>query len=162
NPSDEQHVVDRDPNTRWDSGGHQTPGQWFMVDMGEEKTIDTVTFDSLAHKDNYPRGYEIQISTDGEAWMTVAEKEQNEDVVIEETVEEVAARYVKIVGTGSSDEQWWAVDGLAMQDTAAPVTVASLGGEKGEEGWYTSDVTLTLDAGDEDSDVARSEFSFDG
>jgi len=34
--------------------------------------------------------------------------------------------------------------------------------KKGEEGWYTSDVTLTLDAGDEDSDVARTEFSFDG
>lgn len=162
NPSDEQHVVDRDPNTRWDSGGHQTPGQWFMVDMGEEKTIDTVTFDSLAHKDNYPRGYEIQISTDGEAWMTVAEKEQNEDVVIEETFDEVVARYVKIVQTGSSDEHWWAIDELDIQDTAAPVTVASLDGEKGEEGWYTSDVTLTLDAGDEDSDVARTEFSFDG
>ncbi|MFN7249458.1 MAG: S8 family serine peptidase [Anaerobacillus sp.] len=42
---------------------------------------------------------------------------------------------------------------ITRVDTEAPVTSASVNGVSGKNGWYTSDVTITLTATDADSDV---------
>ncbi|MHB8842537.1 MAG: OmpL47-type beta-barrel domain-containing protein, partial [Candidatus Aquicultor sp.] len=49
-------------------------------------------------------------------------------------------------------------------DVTAPVTVAALDGTAGENGWFTSDVTVRFAATDNEggSGVARTEYSFDG
>ncbi|GEM_PF-953426 len=47
-------------------------------------------------------------------------------------------------------------------DKAAPVTTISLNGTMGVNGWYTSDVTLTLTAIDSSSGVAALEYSLNG
>ncbi len=46
-------------------------------------------------------------------------------------------------------------------DKTAPTTTVSLEGTLGNNGWYTSDVTVTLTAVDNVSGVARTEYSFD-
>jgi len=48
-------------------------------------------------------------------------------------------------------------------DTTAPTTTIILDGILGQNGWYTSDVTVTLSATDGDgTGVAKTEYSFDG
>jgi hypothetical protein len=47
-------------------------------------------------------------------------------------------------------------------DTNPPVTTASLEGGRGLEGWYVSDVTVTLSAADEISGPAYTEYSLNG
>jgi len=52
----------------------------------------------------------------------------------------------------------------ARRDAAAPTTVATINpfAPNGANGWYTSDVTITLAATDDLSGVARTEYSTDG
>jgi parallel beta-helix repeat protein len=49
-----------------------------------------------------------------------------------------------------------------LEDTTPPVTTISLEGTLGNNGWYTSDVTVTLSATDDISGVDKTEYSFDG
>jgi len=46
-------------------------------------------------------------------------------------------------------------------DTTSPVTTISLSGTLGNQGWYKSDVTITLSATDDMSGVNKIEYSFD-
>jgi ABC-type transport system substrate-binding protein len=48
-----------------------------------------------------------------------------------------------------------------MEDAAPPATSIELSGLLGEEGWYLSEVTVTLDAIDAISDIAEIAYSFD-
>ena len=53
--------------------------------------------------------------------------------------------------------------GALVIDTTSPeTTISSISGTPGHEGWYTSDVTVTLSATDDISGVAVTEYSFDG
>lgn len=47
-------------------------------------------------------------------------------------------------------------------DKTAPITTVSLEGAAGNNGWFISDVTVTLSAWDNISGVAKTEYSFDG
>jgi len=54
------------------------------------------------------------------------------------------------------------IGGGTPQDTVPPVTVIDLAGEMGDNGWFVSDVEVTLTATDEGGSVALTEYSFDG
>lgn len=47
-------------------------------------------------------------------------------------------------------------------DATAPTTTHTLSGTEGKNGWFTSDVTVTLSATDEESGVAETRYSLDG
>ena len=49
----------------------------------------------------------------------------------------------------------------ATGDITPPISVATVAGTSGANGWYTSGVTVTLSATDDYSGVARTEYSFD-
>jgi len=48
-----------------------------------------------------------------------------------------------------------------MEDNTPPTTSISLNGVEGNNGWFTSDVTITLSATDDISGVYKTEYSFD-
>jgi hypothetical protein len=56
------------------------------------------------------------------------------------------------------------VTAFADRDQEAPVTTAAINpaGPNGSNGWYTSDVTVSLTATDDASGVAKTEYSLDG
>jgi F5/8 type C domain/Pectate lyase superfamily protein len=65
-------AIDGDPTTRWDSGGPEKSGQWYQIDMGESRPISEVKLDATASPNDYPRQYELSVSTDGQKWNSVA------------------------------------------------------------------------------------------
>ena len=54
------------------------------------------------------------------------------------------------------------INDVVVPDITPPVTSASLSGTLGENGWYLSDVAVTLDAVDDESGVQNTYFALDG
>ncbi|WP_220136715.1 discoidin domain-containing protein [Streptomyces himalayensis] len=103
-------VKDGDAGTRWSTGAPQTGGQWLQVDMGATHTFNQIVLDTAKNsteENDYPRGYTVQVSSDGSTWTQVAAGTGSRKAT---AINFAAARgrYVKITQTGTS-ANWWSV-----------------------------------------------------
>jgi hypothetical protein len=103
-PSD---AIDGNTATRWTSGAAQADGQWFQLDLGQNQTFNRVLLDAGSSTGDYPRGYQIQVSTDGTAWTTVSTGSGSGQAVLA-TFPVQVARYLKVVQTGTASN-WWSI-----------------------------------------------------
>lgn len=100
-------AIDGDRRTRWDSGRHQKGGEALRVDLGRTHRIEQVTLDNTISAYDYPRVYEVQVSTDGTNWTTAASgvnRNKQERTIIR--FNPVTARYVRIMQNGSGGNYW--------------------------------------------------------
>jgi|GEM_PF-133702 len=103
-------AIDGDIKTRWGTGRGQKPDDWFMVDLGETRTIRRIVMDAAQSGSDYPRGYKVMVSDDGQAWkgpIGMAEGETKVLTVV--PVLPTAGRFVKIIQTGDGDNWWWSI-----------------------------------------------------
>ena len=63
------NAVDGSNSTRWAS--QYSDNQWLQVDLGGSRTVNSVR---LNWESAYGRDYDIQVSTDGSTWTTVAQR----------------------------------------------------------------------------------------
>ncbi|MCL4516322.1 MAG: discoidin domain-containing protein [Firmicutes bacterium] len=120
------NALDGNASTRWSSGTAQVNGQWFQVDMGQNQTFDRVLLDAGTSTNDYPRGYQIQVSTDATSWTTVASGTNSNVALLVEFPVQVA-RYLKVVQTGTSTS-WWSIHELNVYGEL----------EKSRSGWTAS------------------------
>jgi mono/diheme cytochrome c family protein/glucose/arabinose dehydrogenase len=106
---DVKHSIDGDPSSRYTTGGSQTPGQWFQVQLPEPTKIAGLILDAATSRNDYPRGYEISLSVDGKDWGKPVAQKKNNDKGQTKTViefEPAEARYIRITQTGSHRLYW--------------------------------------------------------
>ena len=104
---DAHEAIDARLRTAWNTRAvKQKPGMWFEVDMGSQRRIERVTL--LHPTSQMPRGYTLQVSTDGAAWQEMGRKDDNWGLVDVE-FPAVAARYVRVETTNSSPYQPWGI-----------------------------------------------------
>jgi glucosylceramidase len=65
-------AVDDDATTRWSTGAAQQPGQFLQVDLGHRRLVRRVVLDTGAAVGDYPRGYALEVSSDGTHWGSAA------------------------------------------------------------------------------------------
>jgi allantoicase len=63
-----RNALDDKPDTRWTTGRAMQPGDWFAIDLGREALVKKITLDSTQSPGDYPRGYEVCTSFDGQTW----------------------------------------------------------------------------------------------
>jgi len=98
---DANNALDDNLNTRWTTGTSQRPGQWFMVDMLEERTFNGLYLD--AGGNNFrPQTAVVSVSNDAVNWETLV------TVRIPEIInfEVQNARYIKVEQTGTASGVW--------------------------------------------------------
>jgi type 1 glutamine amidotransferase/HEAT repeat protein len=103
-------AIDGDIKTRWGTGRGQKPDDWFMVDLGQTKTLRRIVLDAAQSGGDYPRGYRVMISDDGQSWrgpIGIGGEEAKVLTVI--PVLPTAGRYVKIIQTGEHENMWWSI-----------------------------------------------------
>jgi hypothetical protein len=104
-PNVPANTNDSDFNTRWSALGD---GQWLQYDLGEANM--TVHQVSIAWFSGNQRtsAFAIEVSTNGQDWTEVYSDDSSGTTLELEpyTFAEIAARYVRIVGFGNSDNQW--------------------------------------------------------
>ena len=135
-----QKMLDNDYGSIWASSAPQQPDQWVQVDMGKEVSLDTVVMDAGSTNTDAARGYELYLSSDGQAWGSpvVAQPaavggKQSMEFPLQ------SARYFKVVQTGNSN-YWWAI---------ADLSAAFNGGPLEEIDRHTLTLTASVTGGDE-------------
>ena len=131
-------VADNSTGTRWTTGAAQTNGQTLSVDMGALITMNNVTTDTAKNstdEQDFPRGYNLQLSKNGSTWTTVASGAGTRKATTIHFVAQ-AARYFRIVQTATS-AQWWSVGeltaGLYNDDYSLNNTLTSRFGAAGAQ-----------------------------
>lgn len=110
------NCVDGDEGSRWDTGTAMRPGMWFQVELPEPARVLSLTLDTRGSDRDYPRGYEVRVSDDGETWSDPVASGTGTYPVVEIELDEVAAtRFLRIQQTGSTQGLYWSIHELAIE-----------------------------------------------
>jgi subtilisin family serine protease len=97
------YAVDGDPATFWKTarakGKNKLPSEWISVDLGGDITIGQVI---LGWSDNFATSYEIQVSSDNNAWSYVYGTTAGDGGTDTISFSPVTARYLRLVSTAWS------------------------------------------------------------
>ncbi|HUK12919.1 MAG TPA: discoidin domain-containing protein [Thermoanaerobaculaceae bacterium] len=118
NPELAPLAIDGDLATRWHSGP-QRRGDYFQIDFGAIRRPRGISLLLREYVFDYPLGYRVDASTDGERWTTVASRDPFElplrafltptrlavDVVFPAT----ACRYLRVTNLGSHPTLYWSI-----------------------------------------------------
>ncbi len=116
NDWDAHRAIDSSIESRWMSTRAQQPGQTFIVDMKQSKSVDRLT---MATNNNnpwnldHPRGYEIHLSSDGVSWGgSVASGTGSDSGLTDIQFTRQPARFIRITQTGGDAFYWWSIHDL--------------------------------------------------
>jgi hypothetical protein len=105
------NAIDNNPDSWWESATRGATGMWFKVDMGASRVVQQVTFDSGGDTLDYPNGYQVQVSSNGTTWTTMATGTGTGPFVSARFSEQFV-RYVQIKLTNNfpdSRPNWWTI-----------------------------------------------------
>lgn len=104
--SNPRSALDGSPRTRWDTGVWQEPGQFYQIDLGETATVEQIVLDTSGSAYDYPRSYEVYLSTDGEEWGQAVYSGQGTEAITRIALKPVSTRHIRIVNTGRVGNFW--------------------------------------------------------
>jgi mono/diheme cytochrome c family protein len=107
-------AVDGDPNTRFDTKAFQAPGMWFQLELPEEKQVAGIELDAGKSVGDYPRGYTVELSTDGQTWSQPLATGKGSGPLIDIPLPPTKARFIRINQTGSAAGEFWSIHELRV------------------------------------------------
>lgn len=102
------NAIDGDDSTRWTSNIEKANGQYIEIDFGATYTVDGVTLDTWESPRDYPEGYSVYTSLDGETWgdpVAIGVGQSITEVEFAAT----EARYLKVIQESISTQYWWSI-----------------------------------------------------
>jgi len=112
-------TLDGNPDTRWDTGGAQKPGNTFELDLGKPTEFRGVSLVFGPSGIDFPRGYSLEVSEDGTSWTEVARTETTiipirlfakpRDLAVNILVPLQRARFVRVTNLGSDRKFYWSI-----------------------------------------------------
>jgi glucosylceramidase len=106
-----ERAVDGDPRTRWSTGRAQRPGDALTVDLGEPVAVRSVVLH--AGGSDWPRGYEVQVSSDGTTWSEAVASRSGAGAVAAVALDGAEVRHLRIRLTADAGP-WWSVAELQV------------------------------------------------
>ena len=107
-------AFDGNPRSRYDTGASQVPGMWFQFDMLKPYTVSSLVLDTKGSNRDYPRGYTVQVSTDGKSWSEPIATGAGNDPVTDIVFPPVKAQHIRINQTGSVNGLFWSIHELEV------------------------------------------------
>ena len=107
------NAIDGNLTTRFSTGAAQTPGQDLVIDMGSAQTFSELDMEVPNSAGDYARGYQVQVSSNGTSWTTVASctGTSSSEVV---SFPAQTDQYLQVTLTQSISPDWWSVDELYL------------------------------------------------
>lgn len=109
---DARRALDARLDTAWNTrNAKQKPGMWFQLDMGSPRQVERVTLEHPPSQQ--PRGYVVEISTDGQTWQEVGRNDDNWGKV-DAGFSAVPVRHIRVSTTNSSPYHPLGISELAV------------------------------------------------
>jgi hypothetical protein len=95
---------------------------WFQIDTGggTPPTFNQIALNSGAATGDYPRGYQVNVSSDGVNWGGSVTTGSGSSAVTTINFTSQTARYIRITQTGNISGIWWSIAELNVYGTGAP------------------------------------------
>ena len=130
-PDDAKLAIDGRIDTRYTTGTSQKPGMWFQVEFPKETTITGLQLDAGKSRNDYPRGYKVEISSDGAQWKEVASG-KGSNAVTDIQFPATKAKFVRITQTGAVGGLFWSIHELNIfSSNGTQVASAGAAGSNG-------------------------------
>jgi hypothetical protein len=121
NPQTAGNAIDGKPDTRWDTAAAMQGGEWFRIELNETKLITGIVLDAKGSAGDYPRGYEVYVSTSSLGQGRLVAKGKGTGPVVEIKFDKpVAGKAIKIVQTGRTDGLYWSIHELEAKSQPLP------------------------------------------
>jgi len=106
NPKRAMLALDYHKITSWSSEVPQEPGMWFLIDLGHTQTVRTLRL--LSQPEQFPRGYTLEGSPDGQTWETLHDVPENWSDIAVELPTPRRLRYLRFTQTNHNpwDQPW--------------------------------------------------------
>ena len=98
-------AIDGKRNSRWSIGKRQAGGEWFQIDMGIAKPLQTIDIDAGDEGEDFPGALDVMVSNDGKNWTKLLSMECNSRQY-KIQMNGTYTRYVKLVLTKPRQRFW--------------------------------------------------------
>jgi F5/8 type C domain len=109
------NAVNHSDPDRFTSGADQATGMTYEVNMGSAQTVDEVDMYVPDYSGDYPRGYNVEVSTNGTSWTTVASCTASAQPTVV-SFSPASGQYLEVVLTAGSTTNWWSIEQFLIYD----------------------------------------------
>ena len=113
-PADCAAAIDGDAGSRYTTGASQAPGMWLQIELPQETAVAGVVLDSIKSPNDYPRGYKVEVSADGQAWSKPVAIGKGTPGNTDIAFDPVKAKHIRITQTGSVNGLFWSIHELQV------------------------------------------------
>ena len=115
-------AIDGKNDTRYTTGVHQHPGEWYQTELPRETLITGVAMDCSNNTD-YPRGYQVEVSDDGNRWSAPVASGKGTGTLTQISFAPVKTKFIRITQTAGAKDKYWSIAELQV---LAPPAAATL------------------------------------
>jgi mono/diheme cytochrome c family protein/glucose/arabinose dehydrogenase len=106
-------AFDGDMGTRYSTGKSMAPGMWVQVGFPVKKRLSGVILDASGSNGDYPRGYSVQVSDDGNTWGKPVAEGKGRKALLEISFPPIEAKFLRITQTGN-DRLYWSIHEIRL------------------------------------------------
>ena len=101
--------IDGNGKSRYDTGASQIPGMWVQVELPSVSKVNRIQLDSKSSSRDYPRGYLLESSIDGEKWSEPLATGFGKHPMTDISFPTTEAKFLKITQTGKVSGLYWSI-----------------------------------------------------
>jgi mono/diheme cytochrome c family protein/glucose/arabinose dehydrogenase len=124
-------AVDGTASTRYDTRTPQVPGMWVQIELPAETAITGLRLDATGSGGDYPRGYTVELSADGQTWGKPVASGEGKTALTEIKLPPTKTKFIRITQTGSVKGLFWSIHELdVLSDTKGQITEGKAAAKK--------------------------------
>jgi len=108
------NAIDGKIDTRFDTKAFQVPGMWFQIELPDATTISGLQLDTTKSGNDYPRGYKVELSDDGQKWGKPVVTGAATSAITNIEFAPAKAKFIRITQTGSVKGNFWSIHELQV------------------------------------------------
>ncbi|MDA0840038.1 MAG: ThuA domain-containing protein [Planctomycetota bacterium] len=114
NSSTAHLAFDLKQETRYDTRESMKPGMWYQIEFPSKTKVSSIILNSERSRNDYPRGYEVQVSDDGKEWSEVLAKGSGQHPTTTIELPRIPSTFLRITQTGQASHWFWSIHELQV------------------------------------------------